>query len=325
LNVLLEASGLVKDYPVQRGFWRREAGRLRALDGVDLAVAAGESVALVGESGSGKTTLGRCLLRLIDPSSGSVRFRGGDFLALPREALRRQRRFLQMIFQDPLGALDPRMRAGDSIAEPLVAHGIGDVAQRRERVRELLEMVGLPLDSAGRYPHEFSGGQRQRIGIARALATQPELVVADEPVSALDLSVRAQVLNLLADLQSRLGLAMLVISHDLAVVEQLADRVAVLYLGRVVESAPAPALFAAPQHPYTVSLLSAVPRPEPGSGRRRIVLAGELPSPADPPGGCPFHPRCPIARPRCASEVPPLAAVSSGHLAACHYAGELRL
>jgi len=325
VSALLEARGLVKEYPIQRGFLRRETGRLRAVDGVDLTVRAGESVALVGESGSGKTTLGRCLLRLIEPSAGSVRFRDRDLLALPREALRRERRFLQMIFQDAFGALDPRMRAGDSIAEPLEAHAIGGREERRERVRALLELVGLPADAARRYPHEFSGGQRQRVGIARALATEPALVVADEPVSSLDVSIRAQVLDLLAGLQARLGLALLLISHDLAVVRQLAARVAVLYLGRVVESGPAEAIFGAPQHPYTVSLLSAVPRPAPGAGRRRIVLAGELPSPADPPPGCPFHPRCPIARSRCKEDVPPLAETSPGHLAACHYPGELQL
>jgi oligopeptide transport system ATP-binding protein len=325
VSALLEARALVKEYPIQRGFWRRETGRLRALDGVDLTVRAGESLALVGESGSGKTTLGRCLLRLIEPTAGSVRFRDRDLLALPREALRRERRYLQMIFQDAFGALDPRMRAGDSIAEPLEAHAIGGREERRERVRELLELVGLPADAARRYPHEFSGGQRQRVGIARALATEPALVVADEPVSSLDVSIRAQVLDLLADLQARLGLALLLISHDLAVVRQLAARVAVLYLGRVVESGPAKAIFSAPQHPYTVSLLSAVPRPEPGAARRRIVLAGELPSPSDPPPGCPFHPRCPIARSRCKDDVPPLAETSPGHLVACHYPGELQL
>lgn len=325
MSALLEARGVVKDYPIQRGFWRREAGRLRAVDGVDLKVAAGETVALVGESGSGKTTLGRCLLRLIEPSAGSVRFRDRDLLALAPEALRRERRHLQMIFQDPFGSLDPRMRAGDAIAEPLEAHDIGGAGERRERVRVLLELVGLPPDAARRYPHEFSGGQRQRIGIARAIATEPALVVADEPVSSLDVPIRKQVLDLLAGLQVRFGLGFLFISHDLAVVRQLADRVVVLYLGRVVESGPAEGVFRTPRHPYTVSLLSAVPRPEPRGSRRRIVLAGELPSPADPPPGCPFHPRCPIARSRCKDEDPPLAEVSPGHLAACHYPGELQL
>jgi oligopeptide/dipeptide ABC transporter ATP-binding protein len=325
VSALLEARGLTKDYPVQAGFWRREVGSLRVLDGVDLAVEAGRTVALVGESGSGKTTLARCLLRLIEPTAGSVRFRDRDLLSLPREALRRERRHLQMVFQDPYGSLDPRMSAGEAIAEPLAAHGLGGELERRARVGELLGLVGLPADSAGRYPHEFSGGQRQRIGIARALATQPDVVVADEPVSALDVSVRAQVLNLLAELQGRFGLALLVISHDLGVVEQLADRVVVLYLGRVVEAASAAGLFAAPQHPYTASLLSAVPRPVPKSGRRRIVLGGDLPSAADPVSGCPFHPRCPIVRERCRTEVPPLLEVSPGHSASCHYPGELVL
>jgi oligopeptide/dipeptide ABC transporter ATP-binding protein len=325
VSALLEARGLTKDYAVQSGFWRRDTGWLRALDGVDLAVEAGRSVALVGESGSGKTTLARCLLRLVEPTAGSIRFRDRDLLALPREALRRERRHLQMVFQDPFGSLDPRMSVGESIAEPLVAHGLGAAAERRARVDELLGLVGLPADSAQRYPHEFSGGQRQRIGIARALATQPDVVVADEPVSALDVSVRAQVLNLLAELQARFGLALMLISHDLAVVEQLADEVVVLYLGRVVESAPAAALFANPQHPYTVSLLSAVPRPVPKSGRRRIVLGGDLPSAGEAVGGCPFHPRCPIVRERCRTEVPALAEVSPGQRVSCHYPGELGL
>jgi oligopeptide/dipeptide ABC transporter ATP-binding protein len=322
---LLSARGLTKEYAVRRGFWQRDAGRVRAVDGVDLAVERAETLALVGESGSGKTTLGRCLLRLIEPTAGEVSFRGEDWLALPREELRRRRRHIQMVFQDPHSSLDPRMRAGESIAEPLVAHGLGDRAARRRRVEELVALVGLPADTPWRYPHEFSGGQRQRIGIARAIATEPELVVADEPLSALDVTLRAQILALLGDLRKRLGLAMLLVSHDLAVVERLADRVAVMYLGRIVETATAPALFAAPQHPYTVSLLSAVPRPDPAVSRRRIVLAGEMPSPADPPPGCPFHPRCPIARPRCSTDVPPLRAVSTGHLAACHYPGELSL
>jgi oligopeptide/dipeptide ABC transporter ATP-binding protein len=325
MSALLEARGLVKDYPVQSGFWRRDSGWVRALDRVDLTVEAGRSVALVGESGSGKTTLARCLLRLIEPTAGSVRFRGRDLLALPREALRRERRHLQMVFQDPFGSLDPRMSVGESIAEPLVAHRLGSASERRGRVGELLGLVGLPADSAARYPHEFSGGQRQRIGIARALATQPDVVVADEPVSALDVSVRAQVLNLLGALQARFGLALMLISHDLAVVEQLADEVVVLYLGRVVESAPASDLFARPRHPYTVSLLSAVPRPVPKSGRRRIVLGGDLPAAGEAVGGCPFHPRCPIVQERCRTEAPALAEVSPGHQVSCHYPGELVL
>ncbi len=310
---------------MRRGFWQRDGGRVRALDGVDLALERAETLAVVGESGSGKTTLGRCLLRLIEPTAGEVSFQGEDWLALPREELRRRRRHIQMVFQDPYTSLDPRMRAGESIAEPLVAHQLGDRAARRRRVEELVALVGLPVDTPSRYPHEFSGGQRQRIGIARALASGPELVVADEPMSALDVSVRTQILGLLADLRARFGLALLLVSHDLAVVERLADRVAVMYLGRIVESTATPALFASPRHPYTVSLISAIPRLEPTATRRRIVLAGEMPSPADPPPGCPFHPRCPIARPRCSTEVPPLREVSTGHLAACHYPGELSL
>ena len=325
MNALLEATGLVKEYEVRHGFWQRGGGRVRALAGVDLRLERGETLALVGESGSGKTTLGRCLLLLLEPTAGSVRFRGENLMTLPREEMRRRRRYLQMIFQDSLASLDPRMRVGESVAEPLDAHDIGTRPSRRRRVQELLELVGLPGESAARFPHEFSGGQRQRIGIARALAAEPELVVADEPVSALDVSVRGQVLDVLAELRARLGLALLLISHDLGVVERLADRVAVLYLGRIAEQGPAGAVFRAPQHPYTVSLLSAIPRPIPGAGRRRIVLAGEMPSPADPPSGCLFHPRCPIARDRCRTDSPPLVEVGPGHLAACHYAGELVL
>jgi peptide/nickel transport system ATP-binding protein/oligopeptide transport system ATP-binding protein len=320
---LVEIRGLRKDFPVRRGPLQRVQGVVRAVDGVDLDLLAGECFALVGESGSGKTTLGRCLVRLIEPTAGSIRFAGEDLLALGGEALRRRRRDFQMVFQDPYASLDPRMRIGETLWEPLAVHRLAPRAEKRQRVAALLEMVGMPAAAAARYPHEFSGGQRQRIGIARALATRPRLVVADEPVSALDVSVRAQVVNLLARLQRELGTTLLFIAHDLAVVEQLADRVAVLYLGRVVEEAPAPALFARPQHPYTVSLLSAVPVPDPGRARQRIVLPGELPSPLEPPSGCPFHPRCPIARPRCAVEPPPLREVLPGHRAACHYAGEL--
>ncbi len=323
MSALLEARGLRKEFPVQRGVLRRTTGRVRAVAGVDIALEAGECFGLVGESGSGKTTLGRCLLRLIEPTAGELRFRGEELLGLKPRELRRRRRWLQMIFQDPYGSLNPRMSVGRILSEPLEVHGTVPRAQRSRRVAELLTLVGLPAEAADRYPHEFSGGQRQRIGVARAVAPEPALIVADEPVSALDVSVRAQIVNLLADLQQRLGLTLLFIAHDLAVVEQIADRVGVMYLGRIVELAPVAELFARPLHPYTVSLLSAVPVPEPARTRQRILLPGEPPSPLDPPSGCAFHPRCPIARPRCAEEEPPLAAAGPGRLVACHYPGEL--
>jgi peptide/nickel transport system ATP-binding protein len=327
---LVEAEDLRVDFPVRSGgLWGRR-GTARALDGVSLEVRRGECLALVGESGSGKTTLGRCLIRLVEPAAGRVRFDGEDLLALPPRELRRRRRRFQMVFQDPFGSLDPRQRVGSILAEPLALHGRRNDAGR---IAELLDRVGLSAEMAGRFPHELSGGQRQRVGIARALAVEPDFLIADEPISALDLTVRAQILDLLADLRERLGLTMLFIAHDLAAVEQLADRVAVMYLGRIVELAPAAGLFQRPQHPYTVSLLSAAPVAEPvrkgGRRRSRIVLAGDPPSLLAPPPGCPFHPRCPIARPRCAAETPFLApepgdGKTDEHRAACFYPGELR-
>ncbi len=326
-GALLELRGVAKHFPVRGGLFGR--GRihaaLRAVDGVDLTVARGECLALVGESGSGKTTLGLCAMGLVRPTAGRVVFAGEELGALDPSDLRRLRRRFQMVFQDPDASLDPRMRVGAILAEPLEAHRLGTAADRRRRVDELLEAVELPAAVADRYPHQLSGGQRQRVGIGRALATGPELLIADEPVSALDVSVRAQVVNLLARLQERYRLALVVIAHDLAVVEQIADRVAVLYLGKVVEEGTREAIFASPLHPYTVSLLSAVPVAEPTRRRRRIVLGGEPPSPSKPPPGCPFHPRCPIARPRCALEAPPLVERSPGHRAACFYPGELAL
>jgi peptide/nickel transport system ATP-binding protein len=329
-SALVEIEGLRKEYPVRRGLFQRRHGTVRALDGVDLAVRRGESLALVGESGSGKTTLGRCMIRLVEPTSGRVRFDGEDLTALAPRELRRRRRRFQMVFQDPYGSLDPLQRVEEIVGEPLAVHG-GPRRERAGRVEELLESVGLGTAMASRFPHELSGGQRQRVGIARALASGPDLLVADEPISALDVSVRAQVLDLLAGLKERLGLTLVLIAHDLAAVEQVADRVAVMYLGRMVELGAREAVFARPLHPYTVSLLSAAPVPEPGRRRDRIVLSGEPPSPLAPPPGCPFHPRCPIARPRCAVETPPLAATVAGaedgepHQAACFYPGELRL
>ena len=315
---ILEVRGLVKHFPVRRGTFGRSADVVRAVDGVDLTIPAGGTVGLVGESGSGKTTLGRCILRLEDVTSGSIRFLGKDLLGMGSRDLRRARQDLQVIFQDPYSSLNPRMRIGDIVGEPILIHKLASgKAERRERVAHLLETVGLDPAAMDRYPHEFSGGQRQRVGIARALSVQPKLIVADEPVSALDVAVQAQVINLLVDLQERFGMAYLFISHDLRIVEHISDRVAVMYLGKIVEEAPAGALYHDPRHPYTRALMSAIPDPDPDSGRNRIVLGGEVPSPVNPPPGCTFHPRCPEAFERCRGNVPELRARGEGHRASC--------
>lgn len=318
---LVEARGIVKEFPIRRGLLRRSTGSLRAVDEVDLTVEKGECLALVGESGSGKTTLARCLIRLMEPSAGEVLFRGESLFDLDGPSLRRRRRDFQIVFQDPYSSLNPRMKVGRILSEPLEVHALVPRSGRRERVNELLAMVGLPPSAADHYPHQFSGGQRQRVGIARALATEPALLIADEPVSALDVSVQAQIINLLMHLREQLGLTLLVIAHDLGVVRRVADRVAVMYLGRLVELAPNERLFSQPQHPYTVSLLSAVPGGTPGRRGDRIVLRGELPSPSDPPSGCSFHPRCPIAEERCSAEEPELTEITPNHFGACFYPG----
>jgi peptide/nickel transport system ATP-binding protein len=304
---------------VRRGVLGRHAATVRAVDGVSFDIDAGETLALVGESGCGKTTTGRAILRLTEPTAGSVRFDGIDLLALEPEPLRRTRRHLQIIFQDPYASLNPRMTVGAAIREGLLIHRLADGAAADARVRQLLEEVGLPATSASLYPHEFSGGQRQRIGIARALAVGPRFIVCDEPVSALDVSVQAQVINLLQDLQRDRGLAYLFIAHDLAVVRHFADRIAVMYLGRLVETAPAEALYREPLMPYTQALLSAAPVPDPTAKRERIVLTGEVPSPLEPPRGCVFHPRCPhpAKDAACATLVPPLEEKAPGHWVAC--------
>jgi oligopeptide transport system ATP-binding protein len=324
VTALLEVSGLAKHYPVRRGLvLSRAVGVVRAVDGVSFALDRGETLALVGESGCGKSTTARLVLRLIAPSAGTVRFDGRDITRLTGAALRRLRRRMQIVFQDPFASLNPRMTVGAILAEPLVVHRIGTRRARAHRVQELLGLVGLAPYHAQRYPHEFSGGQRQRIGIARALAVEPELVVCDEPVSALDVSIQAQVINLLKDLQARLGLAYLFIAHDLAVVKHMAGRVAVMYLGQIVEIARTDELFADPRHPYTRTLLAAIPRPDPHRERARDVAQGDVPSPMDPPMGCRFHTRCPFVIDRCRAEAPPLAPWREGHLAACHRAAEL--
>jgi oligopeptide transport system ATP-binding protein len=319
---LLEVEALSREFAVRRGLlFAREVARVRAVDGISFALGRDETLALVGESGCGKSTTARLVLRLIEPSGGCVRFEGEDITALRGRKLRTLRRRMQMIFQDPFASLDPRQRVAAILAEPLRLHRIGDAAARRARVRELLGLVGLSPEVGSRYPHEFSGGQRQRIGIARALAAEPDLIVCDEPVSALDVSIQAQVVNLLRDLQARLGLSYLFIAHDLAVVRHIADRVAVMYRGRIVETGPTAALFAAPAHPYTRQLLAAVPRPQPRRPPPRPP-APELGS-GSAPSGCAFHPRCPFAIARCAAAAPLLAAVAAGHEAACWRAAEL--
>ncbi len=316
---LLQVRGLHKAFPVGGG-WLGRRRWLHAVAGVDLELQPGETLGVVGESGCGKSTLARLILRLIEPDQGEVRFEGTDMGGLGRRELRALRRRMQIIFQDPYASLNPRMSVGEAIAEGMRVHGMADAAGRQERVRELLGVVGLQADHAERYPHEFSGGQRQRIGIARALAVEPRLVIGDEPVSSLDVSIQAQILNLLVDLQERFGLAYVFISHDLRVVQHLTDRIAVMYLGRVVESARSEDLYATPQHPYTEALLSAVPVPDPTRRRERIALRGDVPSPIDPPSGCPFHPRCPRAVERCTTERPELREVAPGHVTACHLA-----
>jgi oligopeptide/dipeptide ABC transporter ATP-binding protein len=309
---LVRVRGLFKHFPLQAS-----DDVVRAVDGVTFEIFRGETLGLVGESGCGKSTVGRCILRLIEPTRGEIRFGDADVLALRGGDLRRLRREMQIIFQDPYASLNPRMKVRDIVAEPLVIHSIGDRAERRERVADLLRKVGLDPDYMNRYPHEFSGGQRQRIGIARALALNPKLIVADEPVSALDVSVQAQVVNLLADLQKEFELTYLFISHGLAIVEHISDRVAVMYLGRIVEVATAEQLYANPLHPYTRALLSAIPIPDPTRRRERIVLKGDVPTPINPPSGCRFHTRCPEAIPECARIDPDLREIAPGHTVAC--------
>ena len=322
MSALLEVRDLRKSFPLTGKGLGAPRRMLRAVDGVTFDIFAGETLGLVGESGCGKSTVGKLLLRLLDPDAGSIRFRGEELTALSARTMLPLRRQLQMIFQDPFSSLNPRQKVGEIVAEPLLIHGLANRGELRDRAVELLRAVGLAAEHADRYPHEFSGGQRQRIGIARALAVRPQLVVADEPVSALDLSIRAQIVNLLQDLQEQFGLTYLFISHDLGIVEHVCDRVAVMYLGRIVELAPAAALYAAPRHPYTEALLNAVPVPDPAS-RRGPVLGGEIPSAANPPDGCHFHPRCPYARERCGKEPPPLVERSPDHLSACHFSEEV--
>jgi oligopeptide/dipeptide ABC transporter ATP-binding protein len=320
---ILRATALAKSFVIRRSLMGRPLSTVKAVDGVDLEIRPGETLAIVGESGCGKSTVGRLLLRLIEPTAGRVEFEGRDLTGLAAGDLRAERRHLQLIFQDPYASLNPRMTVRDIVAEPLTVHGIGDGGDCKDAVERLLAQVGLKPEHGDRYPHEFSGGQRQRIVIARALASNPKVIVCDEPVSALDVSIRAQILNLLRDVQRDFGLAMVFISHDLAVVRHIADRVAVMYLGRIVETGTSDRIFADPRHPYTRALLSAIPVPSPAARRNRQLLEGDVPSPIDPPPGCHLHQRCPFAVERCRVERPILVASPGGHAVACHRADEL--
>jgi peptide/nickel transport system ATP-binding protein len=329
-EIILEVKGLKKYFPIKSNFWRRVIGHVRAVDDVDLFVRPGETLGLVGESGCGKTTLGRCILRAIEPTAGQILYhlRGQgpvDFRTVAGDRLQAMRPHMQMVFQDPFSALDPRMTVYDIISEPLQANPQTVSGEAAARVRELMTVVGLDARYMRRYPHAFSTGQRQRISVARALATNPEFIVCDEPVSALDVSVRSQILNLLLDLQDRFRVSYLFISHDLSVIHHISHRVAVMYVGKVVETAGTAELFAHPRHPYTEALLHAIPRPDPRSTRMKLYLSGELPNPANPPSGCYFHPRCRYAQEICAASAPAWREASPGHYVACHFAAELRL
>ena len=320
---ILEVRDLKTHFPVRGGIWLRSVATCKAVDGVSFQLLPGETLGLVGESGCGKSTLGKSIVRLLSPTAGSIRFEGVDLATLGRKKLKPIRRHLQMIFQDPAESLNARHTVGQILEEPFIIHGIGSAEERRASVDTLLDKVGLPRAAAHRYPFEFSGGQRQRIGIARALALQPRLIICDEPVSALDVSIQSQVLNLLLDLQREFHLSYLFITHNLAVVKHVSDRIAVMYLGRIVELSDAEELYARPRHPYTRALIAAIPEPEPSATRTRFIATGDLPSPINPPPGCPFHPRCPHSTELCKREAPPLretsSATSPSHAVACHY------
>ncbi len=319
MTPLLEVEGLKKHFPIRKGFFSRASGSVYAVDGVSFSIGRGETLGLVGESGCGKSTVGRTVLRLLEPTHGTIKVAGQDITQLDSQGLLPYRRRMQMIYQDPYASLNPRMTAGEIVGEPMIVHDLGAPEERKQRVAALFERVGLRPEAVNSYPHEFSGGQRQRIGIARALSLNPELIVGDEPVSALDVSIQAQIINLLMDLQDEFKLSYLFVAHDLAVVEHISHRVAVMYLGRIVEMTDKRSLFEVPLHPYTEALLSAVPIPKSSArGRKRVILTGDVPSPINPPSGCHFHTRCPYAMPRCKTDVPVLREVMPGHLASCH-------
>jgi len=318
MATLIEVTDLKKHFPIRKGILGRTVGNVLAVDGISFSIGEGETLGLVGESGCGKTTVARTVLRLIEPTSGQIKVRGQEISGLSKSELRPLRRQMQIVFQDPFSSLNPRIRVGKIVAEPLKVHGVGDKREREERVAQLFKRVGLRPEQINNYPHQFSGGQRQRVSIARALALDPGFIVADEPVSALDVSIQAQVINLLMDLQRELGLSYLFVSHNLAVVEHISHRVAVMYLGRIVEYADKASLFANPLHPYTEALLAAVPLPDPSLSRTKHRVTGDVPSPINPPSGCHFHPRCPIAEARCQVERPALREVAPGHQVSCH-------